>query len=135
VAGTPRSRTALAAALAFLAAAIGVATLWVALDTRSPDGLEAVVVPPLVLGVALAAGWACVLGVGLLGHWSWARRGALLTFLVVGALSGSALADTIGRVVDGDTTPLRHLLAPASLFAVATSIVLLLAFAREPDRS
>jgi hypothetical protein len=124
----------LAAGLAFLATAIGLTTLWVALNTRSWDGFEAVVIPPLIVGVALAAGWACVLGVGLLVHWTWARWWALLTFVVVSAFSGLALFDTVGRVVDGGTTPVRHLVAPASLFTVATSIVLLLAFADEPDR-
>jgi hypothetical protein len=125
----------LAAGLAFLAAAIGLTTLWVALNTRSWDGFEAVVIPPLVVGVAVAGGWACVLGVGLLAHWTWARWWALLTFVVVSASSGLALFDTVGRVVDGGRTPVRHLVAPASLFMVATSIVLLLAFADEPDRS
>ena len=135
MAGTPGSRTVLAAGLAFLAAAIGLATLGVALNTRAWDVLEAVAIPPLIVGVALAAGWACVLGTGLLGQWTWARRWALLTFVVVSAFSGMALFDTVGRVLGGGTTPVRHLLAPASLFAVATSIVLLLAFARERDRS
>lgn len=134
MAGTPGSRTALAAGLAFLAAAIGLATLGVALTTRSWDELEAIAIPPLIVGVALAAGWACVLGIGLLGQWTWARWWALLTFLVVGAFSGMALFDAVGRVLGG-TTPVRHLLAPASLLAVATSIVLLLAFAGERDRS
>lgn len=125
----------LAAGLAFLAAAIGLMTLWVALDNRPWDELEAVLIPPLIVGVALSAGWACLLGVGLLVQWTWARWSALLTFVVVSAFSGLALVDTAGRVVDGGTTPIRHLAAPASLFTVATSIVLLLAFAREPDRS
>lgn len=124
----------LAAGLAFSAAAIGVATLWVALSTRSWDELEAVLMPPLIVGVAVAAGWACLLGVGLLLHWTWARWWALRTFVVVGALSGLALFDTAGRLVDGGSTPLRHLAAPAGLFTVATSIVLLLTFAREHDR-
>jgi hypothetical protein len=48
--------------LAFLAAAIGLTTLWVALNTRSWDELEAVLIPPLIVGVAIAAGWACLLG-------------------------------------------------------------------------
>ena len=121
--------------LAFLAAAIGLATLGVALNTRSWDELEAVAIPPLIVGVALAAGWACVLGIGLLGQWTWARWWALVTFLVVSAFSAMALFDTVGRVLGGGTTPVRHLLAPASLFAVATSIVLLLAFSGERDRS
>jgi hypothetical protein len=77
MAGTPGSRTVLAAGLAFLAAAIGLATLGVALNTRSWDELEVVAGPPLNVGVALVA----------------------------------------------------------RLFAVATSIVLLLAFAGERDRS
>jgi hypothetical protein len=135
MAGTPSSRTVLAAGLAFLAAAIGLATLGVALNTRAWDELEAVAIPPLIVGVALAVGWACVLGTGLLGHRSWARWWALLTFLVVSAFSGMALFDTVSQVMGGGTTPVRHLLAPASLFAVATSIVLLLAFADERDRS
>jgi hypothetical protein len=135
MAGTPGSRTVLAAGLAFLAAAIGLATLGVALNTRAWDELEAVAILTLILGVALAAGWACVLGIGLLGHRTWARWWALLTFVVVSAFSGVALFDTVGRVVGGGTTPVRHLLAPASLFTVATSIVLLLAFAGERDRS
>jgi hypothetical protein len=59
----------------------------------------------------------------------------VLKFVVVSAFSGRALFDTARRVVDGGTTPVRHLAAPASLFTVATSIVLLLAFAGEPDRS
>ena len=42
--------------LAFLAAAIGLTTLWVALNTRSWDELEAVLIPPLIVGVAIAAG-------------------------------------------------------------------------------
>jgi hypothetical protein len=121
--------------LAFLAAAIGLATLWVALNTRSWDGFEAVVIPPLIVGVALAAGWACVLGIGLLAQWTWARSWALVTFVVVGAFTGVALFDTVGRVVGGGATPVRHLVPPASLLTVATSIVLLLAFAGEPDRS
>jgi energy-converting hydrogenase Eha subunit E len=125
----------LAAGLAFLAAGIGLTTLWVALNTRSWDGFEAVVIPPLVVGVALAAGWACVLGVGLLVRWAWARWWALLTFVAVSAFSGLALFDTVGRVVDDGDTPARHLVAPGSLFTVAMSIVLLLAFAGEPDRS
>jgi hypothetical protein len=135
VAGTTGIRTVLAAGLAFLAAAVGLTTLWIALNARSSDELEAVLIPPLIVGVAVAAGWACLLGVGLLVHWSWARWWALLTFVVVSAFSGLALLDTAGRVVDGGTTPLRHLAAPASLFTVATSIVVLLAFAREHDRS
>jgi hypothetical protein len=121
--------------MAFLAAAIGLATLGVALNTRSWDELEAVAVPPLIVGVVLVAGWACVLGIGLLGQWTWARWWALVTFVVVSAFSGLVLFDTVGRVLGGGTTPVRHLLAPASLFAVATSIVLLLAFADERDRS
>jgi hypothetical protein len=125
----------LAAGLAFLATAIGLTTLWVTVNTRSWDGFEALVIPPLVVGVAVAGGWACVLGVGLLARWTWARWWALLTFVVVTASSGLALVDTVGRVVDGGTTPVRHLVAPASLFMVATSIVLLLAFADDPDRS
>jgi hypothetical protein len=119
----------LAAGLTFLAAGIGLTTLWVALNTRSWDGFEAVVIPPLIVGVALAAGWACVLGGGLLVQWTWARWWALLTFVVVSGFSGLALFDTVGRVVDGGATPVRHLVAPGSLFTVATSIVLLLAFA------
>ena len=129
------SQTVLAAGLAFLAAAIGLATLWVALNTRSWDELEGVLIPPLIVGVALAAGWACLLAVGLLVRWTWARRWALLTFVVVGAFSALALFDTAGRVVDGGSTPVRHLAAPASLFAVAMSIVFLLAFAPATDRS
>jgi hypothetical protein len=125
----------LAAGLAFLAAAIGLATLWVALHTRSWVGFEAVVIPWLIVGVAIAAGWACLLGVGLLVPWTWARWWALLTFVVVSAFSGWALFDTADRVIDGGTAPVRHLAAPASLFAFATSIVLLLVFAREPGRS
>lgn len=135
VAGKRDSRMVLAAGLVFLAAAIGLATLWVALHTRSWGGLEAVVIPWLIVGVAIAAGWACLLGVGLLVPWTWARSWALLTFVVVSAFSGLTLFETVGRVVDGGTAPVRHLAAPASLFTVATSIVLLLASAREPDRS
>jgi DMSO reductase anchor subunit len=133
VAGTPASRTVLAAGLTFLAAAIGITTLLFALDTRSWDELEAVLVPPLMVGAALAAGWACVLGVGLLVQWTWARRWALLTFVVVSAFSGLAVFDAVRRVVDGGTTPVRHVAAPAGLLAVAVSIVLLLT--REVDRS
>jgi DMSO reductase anchor subunit len=133
VAGTPASRTVLAAGLTFLAAAIGITTLWFALNTRSWDELEAVLVPPLIVGAALAAVWACVLGVGLLVQWTWARWWALLTFVVVSAFSGLALLDTVRRVVDGDTTPVRHVAAPAGLLVVAVSIVLLLT--REVDRS
>jgi hypothetical protein len=118
-----------------MAAAISLTTLWVALDTRSSDDLEAVLIPPLIVGVAFAAGWACLLGVGLLVQWTWARRSALLTLMVVSAFGGWALFDTARRVVDGGTTPVRHLAAPASLSTVATSIVLLLAFVRAPDRS
>jgi hypothetical protein len=125
----------LAAELAFLAAAIGLTTLWVALTTRSWDELEAVLIAPLIVGGAIAAGWTCLLGVALLVRWTWSRWPALLTFVVVSAVSGWASFDTARRVVDGGTTPVRHLAAPASLFTVATSIVLLLAFAGEPDRS
>jgi hypothetical protein len=125
----------LAAGLTFVGAAIGLATLGVALSTRSWDELEAILVPPLILGVALAAGWACVLGVGLLVQWTWARRWALLTFMVVSALSGLALSDAAGRVSDGGSTPVRHLAAPASLFTVATAIVLLLGLHGGADRS
>jgi hypothetical protein len=135
MAGTPGNRTVLAAGLAFLAAAVGLATLGVALNTRSWDELEAVALPLLSVGVTPSAGWACVLGMGLLRHRSWARWWALLTFVVLSAFSGMALLDTVGRVVGGGTTPVRHLLAPASLFTVAISIVLLLAFAGERDRS
>ncbi len=133
--GKRGSQTVLAAGLAFLTAAIGLTTLWVALNTRSWDELEAVLIPPLMVGVALAAGWACLLGVALLLHWTWARWWALLTFVVVSAFSGWAFVDTARRVVDGGAAPVRHLAAPASLFAVATSIVLLLVLARRPDRS
>jgi hypothetical protein len=133
VAGTPASRTVLAAGLTFVAAAIGITTLWFALDTRSWNGLEAVLVAPLIVGTGLAAGWVCVLGVGLLVQWSWARWWALLTFVVVSAFSGVALADTVRRVMDGGTTPVRHVAAPAGLLAVAMSIVLLLT--REVERS
>jgi hypothetical protein len=133
VAGTPASRTLLAAGLTFLAAAIGITTLWFAVNTHSWDELEAVLVPPLVVGVSLAAGWCCVLGVGLLVHWTWARWWALGTFVVVSVFSGLALFDTVRRVVDGGTTPVRHLAAPAGLLVVAVSIVLLLT--SEADRS
>jgi hypothetical protein len=133
VAGTPASRTVLAAGLTFLAAGIGITTLWFALDTRSWDELEAVVIPPLIVGAPLAAGWACVLGVGLLVRWTWARWWALLTFVVVSAFSGLALFDTVRRVVSGSTTPARHVVAPAGLFVVAMSIVLLLT--REVERT
>jgi hypothetical protein len=119
--------------LTFLAAAIVITTLLFALDTRSWDELEAVLVPPLMVGAALAAGWACVLGVGLLVQWTWARRWALLTFVVVSAFSGLAVVDTVRRVMDGGTTPVRHVVAPAGLLAVAVSIVLLLT--REVERS
>jgi hypothetical protein len=98
------------------------------------DELEAVSIPPLIVGVALSAAWASVLGIGLLRHRTWARRWVLLTFAMVSASSGMALFDTVGRVVGGGTAPVRHLL-PASLFSVATSIVLLLAFAGQRDRS
>jgi hypothetical protein len=118
-----------------MAAPIGLTTLWVALDTRSSNELEAVLIPPLIVGVALAAGWACLLGIGLLVQRTWARRWALLTFMIVSAFGGWAHLDTARRVGDGGTTPVRHLAAPASLFTVATSIVLLLAFAGAPDRS
>lgn len=126
---------ALAAGLAFLSTAIGLATLWVALHTRSWEGLEAVGIPWLIGGVAIAAGWVCLLGVGLLVSWTWVRWWALLTFAVVSASSGWALVDTAGRVVDGGTAPVRHLVAPASLFTVATSMVLLLVIVRAPGRS
>jgi hypothetical protein len=119
--------------LTFLAAGIGITTLWFALDTRSWDELEAVVVPPLIVGAALAAGWACVLGVGLLLQWTWARWWALLTFVVVSAFSGLALFDAVRRVVYGSTTPARHVVAPSGLLLVAMSIVLLLT--REVERS
>jgi len=66
-------------------------------------------------------------------QWTWARWWALLTFVVVSAFSGLALLDTVRRVVDGDTTPVRHVAAPAGLLVVAVSIVLLLT--REVDRS
>jgi hypothetical protein len=133
VSETPASGTVLAAALTFVAAAIGITTLWFALDTRSWDELEAVLVPPLIVGAALAAGWACALGVGLLVQWTWARWWALPTFVVVSAFSGLALFDTARRVVDGGGTPVRHVAAPAGLLVVAVSIVLLLT--REVDRS
>jgi hypothetical protein len=106
----------------------------VALNTLSRDELEAVSIPPLIVGVALSAAWASVLGIGLLRHRTWARRWVLLTFAMVSASSGMALFDTVGRVVGGGTAPVRNLL-PASLFSVATSIVLLLAFAGQRDRS
>ncbi len=111
----------------------GMASSLYALNTRSWNELKAVLLPPLIVGVALAAGWACVLAVGLLVQWTWARWWALLTFVVVGAFSGFALFDTVRRVVDGDTTPVRHVAAPAGLLVVAVSIVLLLT--REVDRS
>jgi hypothetical protein len=133
VAGTPASRTVLAAGLTFLAAAIGITTLWFALDTRSWDELEAVLVPPLVVGAGLAAGWACVLGVGILAEWAWARWWALVTFVVVSAFSGLAVFDTVRRVVDGGTTPVSHVAAPAGLLVVSVSVVLLLT--REVERS
>jgi hypothetical protein len=133
VAGTPASRTVLAAGLTFLAAAIGITTLWFALDTRSWDELEAVLVPLLVVGAGLAAGWACVLGVGLLAEWAWARWWALVTFVVVSAFSGLAVFDTVRRVVDGGTTPVSHVAAPAGLLVVSVSVVLLLT--REVERS
>jgi hypothetical protein len=72
-------------------------------------------------------------GVGLLVQWTWARRWALLTFVVVTAFSGLALFDTVRRVVYGSTTPVRHVAAPAGLLVVAISIVLLLT--HEVDRS
>jgi hypothetical protein len=122
MAGTPRSRTVVAAGLAFLAAAAGLATLAVALNTRSWDELEAVALPLLIVGVTPSAGWACVVGMGLLRHRGWVS-GALLTFVVLSAFSGMVLLDTVGRVVGGGTTPVRHLLAPASPLTVATSIV------------
>jgi hypothetical protein len=56
VAGTPVSRTVLVAGLTLLAAAVGIAMLWFSLDTRSWDELEAVLVWPLMVGAALAAG-------------------------------------------------------------------------------
>lgn len=133
MAWTPDTRAGLAAGFALVAAAIGLVTLWVALDTRSWDGLEAVLIPPLVAGVALGAGWACVLGVGLLSQWSWARSRALLTFVTVGVFSGLVLIDVVRRLVSSGGAPIRHLIAPASLFAVATSIVLLLARAPGTD--
>ena len=113
----------LAAALTFSGAAIGIASLWFALSTRSWDELEAVVVPPLILGVTLAAGWGCVLGIGLLGQSPWAKRWALLTFMVVSAFSGLALVYAAGRVLADGPTPVSHLVVPAGLFVVATSIV------------
>jgi hypothetical protein len=116
-----------------VAAAMGITTLWFAVDTRSWDELEAVLVPPLVAGVSLAACWACVLGVGLLVQWTWARWWALLTFVVVSAFSGLALFDMGRRVVDGGSAPVRPLSVPAGLLVVALSIVLLLT--REVDRS
>jgi fatty acid desaturase len=135
VAGERDSRMVLAAGLAFLAAAIGLATLWAAVRTRSWEGFEAVAIPWLIVGVTIAGGWATLLGVGLLVPWTWARRWALLTFVVVSGFSGWALLDTARRVIDGGTAPVRHLAAPGSLFTVATSVVLLLVFAREPVRS
>jgi hypothetical protein len=42
--------------LTLLAAAVGIAMLWFSLDTRSWDELEAVLVWPLMVGAALAAG-------------------------------------------------------------------------------
>jgi hypothetical protein len=119
--------------LTFVAAAIGITTLWFALNSRSWDELEAVLVPPLIVGAALAAGWACVLGVGLLVQWTWARWWALPTFVVVSVFSGLALFDTARRIMDGGSTPVRHVVAPAGLLVVAVSIVLLLT--REVDRS
>jgi hypothetical protein len=132
MARTPARRTVLAAGLTFSTAAIGITTLGVALNTHSWDELEIVLVPPLIVGAALAAGWACVLGVGLLVQWTWTRWWALLTFVVVSAFSGLALFDTVRRVVAG-TTPVRHVAAPAGLSVAAMSIVLLLT--READRS
>jgi hypothetical protein len=86
-----------------------------------------------VVGAGLAAGWACVLGVGLLAEWAWARWWALVTFVVVSVFSGLAVFDTVRRVVDGGTTPVSHVAAPAGLLVVSVSVVLLLT--REVERS
>jgi hypothetical protein len=109
MARTPARRTVLAAGLTFSTAAIGITTLGFALNTHSWDELEIVLVPPLIVGAALAAGWACVLGVGLLVQWTWTRWWALLTFVVVSAFSGLALFDTVRRVVPRRFVTLQHL--------------------------
>jgi hypothetical protein len=123
----------LAAGSAFFAAAIGLATLWVALNTRSWDEFEGVLIVPLIAVVALAAGWACALGVGLLRHRTWARSWAIFTFLIVSGFSGWASLDLASRVVDG-TAPTQHIAAPASLLSLATSN-LLFVISSKPERS
>src|SRR4029450_683144 len=100
VAGTLGRRTVLAAGVGFLAAAIGLTTLRVALTPPPWGELEAVLTAPLIVGGAIARGWTCLLGVALRMRWTWSRWSALLTFVVVGAVSGWAGFET-GRVGGG----------------------------------
>jgi DMSO reductase anchor subunit len=123
---SPRRRTVSAVvALAFVA--VLVVTLVVALVTRPWDGLEAVVIPALVVAVAVLGAWVLLLSVALVRGRSWARQATMATFLLASVVAGVALLDTVQRALVDRTAPLVHLVLPGLLFALAASVVRLVA--------
>ncbi len=125
MASTLRQTASAVAALAFVA--LVALTLVVALVTRSWEGLEAIVVTPLLIAVALLGAWVCLLSLALLRRRSWAPWATTATFLLASVVTGAALIDTVHRVVVDQTAPIVHLVLPGGLFGLATSVVYLVA--------
>ena len=106
------------AALGFVA--LVAVTLVVALLSRSWDGLEAVAVAPLVVGVVILTVWVSVLSVALVRGRLWAT---LVTFLLAGVTAGVAFLDTADRTLVDQTAPVGHLALPVLLLGTAGAVV------------
>ncbi len=129
-----RSTVSALAALAFVA--VLVVTLVVALVTRSWIGLEAAFIPALVIAVAVVGAWVSLLSVAVVRHHSWAPPATSMTFLLASVVTGATLVDRVQRTLIDETAPIVHLVLPALLFGLATSVVLLVVRERgRPSRS
>ncbi len=118
------------AALAFVA--LVVLTLVVALVTRSWVGLEAALVTPLVIAVAVLGVWVSLLSLALVRRRNWAPAATIATFILASVVTGGALVDTFRRVVVNQSAPIVHLVLPGGLFGVAASVLYFVA--RDGDR-
>lgn len=103
--------------------ALLVVALLVALNTRDWVGLEAVVIPPLVFGLAALWVWVCVLSAAVFRQRGWGWAGLLITFVPATLASGWAFLDTTRRILVSPGPPLSHLVLPAALFVVGVLAV------------
>ena len=122
-----RRGTALAifAAVAFVA--LVVVTVIVADTRRTFDGFAEPLVRTLLTATAVLGIWVALVSIALAQGRGWARPVMIATFGLAGLVTGAALFDTTRRVLVESSAPAVHVVLPALLFGLATTVVYLVA--------